>query len=182
MAKMIESALTRGSFDATLVLEHITPSVIAENLETSFVWDCIAEAAAKHFDLEAAPPAKASASPTHGGGDGDRAGRGARAQGREADRAREAGARIASRRPTRRRSRRPSPAARRRAARPGPARRDADHRARDPGRDEPRAPAPAPARCAAAAAAAGAARRDAVEWDPTDDLDVLDDQPAPFGR
>ena len=57
MAKLIETALSRGSFDPTLVLEHITPSVIAENLETSFVWDCIAEAAAKHFDLEAAPAA-----------------------------------------------------------------------------------------------------------------------------
>jgi hypothetical protein len=45
------------------------------------------------------------------------------------------------------------------------------------------APAPTAAAVAAAAAAAGAPpRREAVEWDPTDDLDVLDDQPAPFSR
>jgi len=47
------------------------------------------------------------------------------------------------------------------------------------------APAPAPTTAAVAAAAAAAAappRREAVEWDPTDDLDVLDDQPAPFSR
>ncbi|HET6149287.1 MAG TPA: hypothetical protein VFH68_17245 [Polyangia bacterium] len=59
LAELIKDALARSSFDAALVLQHVTPIVIAENLETSLVWDCIAEAVARHFDLDAAPVAPA---------------------------------------------------------------------------------------------------------------------------
>jgi hypothetical protein len=53
LAELIKAALGRASFDAALVLQHITPAVIADHLETSLVWACIAEAAARHFDLSA---------------------------------------------------------------------------------------------------------------------------------
>jgi len=185
MARLIETALSRGSFDATLVLEHITPSVIAENLETSFVWDCIAEAAAKHFDLEAAPaaPAKASASPTHVAAT-------ATAPVAVAAIAPKAAKPIEREKPAIERKTAADKAAIAAAITGGAA-----AAARPLGSNTTTArgipvaasPAPAPAPTAAAVAAAAAAagappRREAVEWDPTDDLDVLDDQPVPFSR
>ena len=185
MAKLIETALGRGSFDATLVLEHITPTVIAEHLETSYVWECISEAAAKHFDLDAAP-AKASASPTpvatapvaaHGPKTNKSVEREKPAVERKsptaADKAAIAAAitgGAATSRPLGSGSiaaRGETPTARGIApvtATPSPA-------------------GPSAAAVAAAAAAAGAVpRREAVEWNPADDLDVLDDQPLPLPR
>ena len=66
MVDLMKEALSRNSFDADLVLQHITPSVIAETLETSLVWDCIAEAAGRCFDLGQAAQAaqKRTSEPT----------------------------------------------------------------------------------------------------------------------
>jgi hypothetical protein len=55
MAELLREALARSRFDPELVLQHITPTVMAENLETSLVWACVSEAAAHHFGLGAAP-------------------------------------------------------------------------------------------------------------------------------
>lgn len=54
VAELIKSGLTRGTFDAALVLQHLTPTIIADTLETSLVWECIAEAAARAFELDGA--------------------------------------------------------------------------------------------------------------------------------
>jgi hypothetical protein len=37
------------------VLQHLTPTVIAENLETSLVWTCIGEAIARWFETDSDP-------------------------------------------------------------------------------------------------------------------------------
>lgn len=64
LAELIKEALSRSSIDAELVLNHLTPMVIAESLETSLVWACIQEAAARHFELGATAPKHAAAGPT----------------------------------------------------------------------------------------------------------------------
>lgn len=68
LAELLKDGLGRSTFNPELVLQHITPLVIAENLETSLVWECLAEAAARHFELgtSAAAAAKpvAVAAPT----------------------------------------------------------------------------------------------------------------------
>lgn len=51
LVDLLKEALARSTFDPELVLQHITPIVIAESLETSLVWECIAAAAARHFEL-----------------------------------------------------------------------------------------------------------------------------------
>ncbi|HEX2657255.1 MAG TPA: hypothetical protein VHU40_03240, partial [Polyangia bacterium] len=51
LAELMKDGLGRSAFNPELVLQHITPLVIAENLETSLVWECLAEAAARHFEL-----------------------------------------------------------------------------------------------------------------------------------
>jgi len=192
VAKLIETALSRGSLDATLVLEHITPSVIADHLETSFVWDCIAEAAAKHFDLEAAAaaPAKASASPTPAT---------ATATAPVAAHAPKAAKPIEREKPATAPDRKSAADKAAIAAaitggaatsRPLGSAPTASPRSEAPitARGIPvpaglASPGPQTAAFAAAAAAAAAPpRREAVEWDPADDLDVLDDQPAPLSR
>ncbi len=176
MAKLIEIALSRGSFDATLVLEHITPSVIADNLETSFVWDCIAEAAARHFELDAAAPARATASPTHAA---------ATATAPVAAIAPKAAKPAEREKPALDRKSAADKAAIAAAITGGAATARPLGSSPTTARGMPVAasPAPAPAPSAAAAAAAAAVpRREAVEWDPTDDLDVLDDQPLPLPR
>jgi hypothetical protein len=63
MAELIKEGLGRSTFNPELVLQHITPLVIAENLETSLVWDCLAEAAARHFELGAASGGPTSVKP-----------------------------------------------------------------------------------------------------------------------
>jgi hypothetical protein len=55
VAELIKNALVRGSFDAGLVLQHLTPSVIADNLEASLAWACISEAVTRGFDISARP-------------------------------------------------------------------------------------------------------------------------------
>jgi hypothetical protein len=54
MAELIKSGLLGGKFDPSLVLQHLTPAVIAENLESSLAWACIAEAALLRFELAGA--------------------------------------------------------------------------------------------------------------------------------
>jgi hypothetical protein len=173
MAKLIESALGRGSFDAALVLDHITPIVIAEHLETSFVWECISEAAARHFDLDAAPAKTNTASPT---------------QVAATSTAPAAAAALKT-------AAKPSKSMAEKAAAAAAITGGSTSRPLGSGPTTTRgetptargiapitvAPATAAAATAAAAAAAAAAvpRREAVEWDPADDLDVLDDQPLP---
>jgi hypothetical protein len=51
LAELLTSGLVRAVFDAKLVLEHLTPAVLAENLSSALLWACIAEAAARAFDL-----------------------------------------------------------------------------------------------------------------------------------
>jgi hypothetical protein len=55
MAEMIRSGLTKGNFDPELVLVHLTPRVMAENLQTSLLWACIADAVTRHFEIGAHP-------------------------------------------------------------------------------------------------------------------------------
>jgi hypothetical protein len=52
VAELIKNGLTRGSFDPAMVLQHLTPTVIAENLETALAWACISEAASRQFALD----------------------------------------------------------------------------------------------------------------------------------
>jgi hypothetical protein len=60
MAELIKAGLLSGKFDPSLVLQHLTPQVIAENLESSLIWNCISEAALARFELggaqSSAPP------------------------------------------------------------------------------------------------------------------------------
>ncbi len=177
VAKLIESALARGSFDATLVLEHITPTVIAEHLETSFVWDCIAEAAGRNFDLEAAPAtAKASASPMPVA---------ATPTAPVAALAPKAAKPIEREKPATDRKSPVDKAAIAAAITGGAATSRPLASAPAPTRETPTArgipvaATPATAAAAPAPAPSGPPRREAVEWDPADDLDVLDDQPLP---
>jgi len=51
MAELIKAGLLGGKFDPHLILAHLTPHVIAENLETSLVWMCISEAVMARFEL-----------------------------------------------------------------------------------------------------------------------------------
>ncbi|HEY8927236.1 MAG TPA: hypothetical protein VIU64_22790 [Polyangia bacterium] len=60
MAELLKEALATSRFDPDLVLQHLTPTVIAENLETSLVWDCITDAVVRNFELGGATPAKAN--------------------------------------------------------------------------------------------------------------------------
>jgi len=69
MAELLKEALATSRFDPDLVLQHITPTVIAENLETSLVWDCITDAVVRNFALGGAVAAK-----TNGAGGAVKAG------------------------------------------------------------------------------------------------------------
>jgi len=60
MAELLKEALATSRFDPDLVLQHVTPTVIAENLETSLVWDCITDAVVRNFELAGAVPGKAN--------------------------------------------------------------------------------------------------------------------------
>jgi hypothetical protein len=63
LVELLKEGLGRSTFNAELVLQHITPLVIAENLETSLVWECLAEAAARHFELGTAAATAAKPTP-----------------------------------------------------------------------------------------------------------------------
>jgi hypothetical protein len=56
VAELIRAGLTRGVFNPEIVLTHLTPEVIAENLATHLVWSCISDAAMRRFELGAAAP------------------------------------------------------------------------------------------------------------------------------
>jgi hypothetical protein len=175
MAELIKAALGRSSFDASLVLEYLTPAVIADNLETCLVWDCISEAAGRHFDLApsavkidepspvkttlAAAPATVSAAvkPISKPMDKDRPSleRRATLSPEKAERAAAIAAGTVSS-----------------AIRPSSSTATAVRTETGSAR--------APAPIAAAPPAADPARNDAIEWSPADDLDVLEDQPLPF--
>jgi hypothetical protein len=51
LAEMLAHGLGKGSFDAKLALEHLTPEVLAEHLSPPLIWKCIAEAVAKNFNI-----------------------------------------------------------------------------------------------------------------------------------
>ena len=53
VAELIKNGLVRGSFDPALVLQHLTPAVIAEHLETSLAWSCIADAVSRNLEISA---------------------------------------------------------------------------------------------------------------------------------
>ncbi len=62
VAEIIRTGLNKGAFNPDLVLVHLTPKVIAENLQPRLAWQCIAEAATNKFELHheaAAAPAPA---------------------------------------------------------------------------------------------------------------------------
>ena len=52
VAELIKNGLMRGTFDPVMVLQHLTPTVIAESLETALAWGCISDAIGRKFDLE----------------------------------------------------------------------------------------------------------------------------------
>src|SRR4051794_27596104 len=68
MAELLREALARSRFDPELGLQHITPTVIAENLETSLGWSCLSEAAAHHFELRSVAARAGVAGAGPGGG------------------------------------------------------------------------------------------------------------------
>ncbi|MDB4965449.1 MAG: hypothetical protein JWN44_1138 [Myxococcales bacterium] len=51
LSQMLTAGLSKGTFDPTLALEHLTPEVLAENCSPPLIWKCIAEAAQKQFRL-----------------------------------------------------------------------------------------------------------------------------------
>ena len=51
VSEMLAAGLARGTFDAKLALQHLTPEILAEHLSPPLVWKCIAEAVAKNFHL-----------------------------------------------------------------------------------------------------------------------------------
>lgn len=51
LAEMLAAGLSRGTFDAKLAIEHLTPEVLAEHLSPPLIWKCIAEAVARAFHL-----------------------------------------------------------------------------------------------------------------------------------
>jgi hypothetical protein len=192
IADLIKAALGRGSFDAALVLEHITPAVIADNLETSVVWDCIGEAAARHFELGGAAAGKPSEQPAPH----KTASAATTTATAPVAAARPAAKPIEKERPTAERKATLSekaaavmasgggtaPSSRTTSGGSGPISPRAEIAAARAMLTPAAAPAasPALAPAAAAAAAAAAARAEVSEWSPADDLDVLEDQPLPF--
>src|SRR5437763_818258 len=64
MAEMIRTGLTKGNFDPDIVLQHLTPKVMAENLQTSLLWACLADAVARHFEIGAQPQAASAVKDT----------------------------------------------------------------------------------------------------------------------
>jgi hypothetical protein len=187
LAEMIKEALSRSTFDPALVLQHVTPEVIAENLETSLVWDCICEAAVRHFELGAA-----------NAGAGAGASRGAEPT--PVKTAVTAAIAVPSIKPAAKpiEKEKEKPAAEKRATGlPEKAATMPPTAALGVGPGVPRATitgtpsaanratsataaAPAPAAAATPTVASAAAKPAATEWNPADDLDVLDDQPLPF--
>ena len=197
LAELIKEALARSTFDAALVLQHVTPTVIAENLETSLVWDCIAESAARHFELGAAPvaaPSKgaetvpvktavAAAAPVVAApapaaapilAPSSAVAKQAIAKSMEKTVERKVvsvgdkAAPLAT--PSSTRSFTTGPTAARTEITP----------VRTAPPAAATAPAPSVPAAAAAPAAAPPARTEVTEWSPADDLDVLEDQPLPF--
>jgi hypothetical protein len=55
MAELIKAGLLGGKFDPSLVLQHLTPQVMADHLETSLVWAAIEEAATVRYELGSRP-------------------------------------------------------------------------------------------------------------------------------
>jgi hypothetical protein len=51
MAELIKAGLLGGKFDPSLVLQHLTPQVMADHLETALVWSAIEEAALARYEL-----------------------------------------------------------------------------------------------------------------------------------
>jgi hypothetical protein len=198
LAELIKDALARSSFDAALVLQHVTPTVIAENLETSLVWDCIAESAARHFELGAAPVATPSKTAetvpvkTHAPVAAPVVATPAAAPilAPSSTIAKQAIAKSLEKTVERKvvpLGERAAPAATpssthsfKSGATAGRAEGAAARSAASAAAAAPAA-APVPAPAPAVAAAAGAPPRpEATEWSPADDLDVLEDQPLPF--
>jgi hypothetical protein len=58
MAELIKAGLLGGKFDPGLILQHLTPQVIGEHLETSLVWMCITEAVMHRFELGGGAPGR----------------------------------------------------------------------------------------------------------------------------
>jgi hypothetical protein len=55
VAELIRDGLLGGKFDPKLVLDHLTPSVIAHKLRPALGWSCISNSVKRQFGLEDAP-------------------------------------------------------------------------------------------------------------------------------
>jgi hypothetical protein len=63
LAELIRVGVTKGQFNPDLVVEHLTPQVIGENLKTALVWRCLADAAMRHFELDGGGKTSVAAAP-----------------------------------------------------------------------------------------------------------------------
>jgi hypothetical protein len=50
LAEMIRAGLKQGAFSPELALAHLTPKVIAENLQPSLAWACLSECVGQEID------------------------------------------------------------------------------------------------------------------------------------
>lgn|GEM_PF-4805362 len=57
LAEMIRVGITKGAFNPEVVLTHLTPQVIAENLKPTLVWNCLTDAVVRAFQLSDTAPA-----------------------------------------------------------------------------------------------------------------------------
>jgi hypothetical protein len=51
VSELLADGLAKGSFNAKLALEHLTPEVLAEHLSPPLVWKCIVDAVQRNFHL-----------------------------------------------------------------------------------------------------------------------------------
>jgi len=63
LAEMIRVGITKGQFNPEVVLTHLTPQVIAENLKPTLVWNCLTDAVVRAFQLGEQTPSTAKAKP-----------------------------------------------------------------------------------------------------------------------
>src|SRR5262249_42404319 len=63
MAELIRAGLMRGQFNPDLVLVHLTPKVLAENVKSDLVWACIADSVTRHFEFSPSVNTSISAAP-----------------------------------------------------------------------------------------------------------------------
>jgi hypothetical protein len=63
LAALLREGLKAGRFDASLVVAHVTPQVIAQSVKPGLAWRCITDAALRHFGVELRAEAPSTMSP-----------------------------------------------------------------------------------------------------------------------